>query len=112
MIQAFYVITCSPTIDEHVKHIEKYINYAHYVWVKAEHENGVRFQSSVQYLEHEVSESGIKRLSSYVDKIPDWKLRKQAKASIIFGFLPIIIQELSLSARILMDICITHIYAY
>ena len=38
--------------------------------------------------------------------------RKQAKASIIFGFLPIIIQELSLSARILVDICITHIYAY
>ena len=37
------------------------------------------FQSSVQYLGHEVSESDIKMLSSHVDKILDWKLPQTGK---------------------------------
>ena len=73
------VITHSSSLDEHVMHIESILAMHSAYGLKLNMKKCQIFQTNVQYLGHEVSERGIKMLSSHVEKILDWKLPETGK---------------------------------
>ena len=73
------VITHSSTMEAHVEHVERILSMHSTYGLKLNLRKCQIFQTSVQYLGHVVSESGIKMLPSHVEKVLDWKEPKTGK---------------------------------